>query len=446
MALTDLLKKFEQKGGGYKITDASGRNMTVNKEALDSNGLADYIDKNGNMYDTRNRPSNAGRRYKDDDSVWQAPEDRMNKTGKPINRVTNGNDTVSKLRGAITRGNVARNIQGGATTNQGIATNNQNVANNPNAVDLSNMYSQYNGGNFDAMKQAAQASLKSALSKLNPMRNSVDLGKERTLSGLREALANQGDKGGIGRQDMLGVNTSAENQQNNIDMQEQDTINTTQADLLRQLISEKNRQDDISLSNSRYEDEQDRYAQEREDEQLRYDNQRSDAEYEKGQDKLDEEKSNFIDTIGRYSNDFTAQRNNIANDGDPSNDWQIALLEAAARKKKSDAEAKYQEQGYVSEDIRAALGLPVGTMTAAYKDNLEKAMQDEQVNNTLKIFGQTGYLTPEMAVILKDYGLPTDTATLNALKAQYSTSKPYYSPNTGGGSSSNGGIPSQFLK
>jgi hypothetical protein len=439
----------EKKGDSVKITDARGNKTTATQQAIDRLGMNAFVDSSGNAISARDRGTAQGRRYKEDDSVWQAPEAGMYKTrNKTINNSSgtvyaggsnNFDESAGKLRNVIGK-------RDPATTTQNVATTNQNVANNPNAIDLSKMYTQYSGGNFDAMKQAAQASLKSALSKLNPMRNSVDLGKEQTLSGLREALANQGDKGGIGRQDMLGVNTSAENQQNDIDLQEQDTINTTQADLLRQLISEKNRQDDISLSNSRYEDEQDRYAQEREDEQLRYDNQRSDAEYEKGQDKLDEEKSNFIDTIGRYSNDFTAQRNNIANDGDPSNDWQIALLEAAARKKKSDAEAKYQEQGYVSEDIRAALGLPVGTMTAAYKDNLEKAMQDEQVNNTLKIFGQTGYLTPEMAVILKDYGLPTDTATLNALKAQYSTSKPYYSPNTGGGSSSNGGIPSQFLK
>jgi hypothetical protein len=405
MALTDLLKKLEQKGGGYKITDANGRNMTVNKEALDGNGLADYIDKNGNIYDTRNRPSNAGRRYKEDDSVWQAPEDRMNKTGKSINRVTNGNDTVSKLRGAITRGNVARNIQSGAANIQGVAAPNQNIANNPNAIDLSTMYTQYKGGNFDAMKQAAQASLKSALSKLNPMRNSVDLGKEQLLSRMRESLANQGDKGGIGRQDMLGVNTSAENQQNNIDLQEQDTINTTQADLLRQLIAENNRQEGIDIDESRYQDDRSRYEQERADEQSRYEDERSDIVQDREAEAADKALKSEIETMGRYYTDFQAEINRRTNSGDKSDDALIPYLQAAR-----------------AEKIAKQLADADNSASQAYK-------------NAYNMWLQLGVATPEVARIL---GIEAGAKTLDKVKAEYSTSKPYYNPNTGGGSSGNG--------
>jgi hypothetical protein len=332
------------------------------------------------------------------------------------------------------------------------------VQDNVNFMDL---YKDYSGGNFDLMKQAAQSSTQSivdsikqkiaqAQQKFQPVRNQTELTKEQQLRTALESQTNTGDRGGIGRQGLLDINTAAGNQMNDTNLQEQNllaqgsleqqnAINNNQAELLRQLIAEQNRQEGISIDNQRYQDEQS---------QQDFQNNMAEAGLtgtyngsptlegqQLQQQNTDKSKQEFLNTIGRFSNDYTAQKNVVANDGDTSNDWQIPYLEDAANKKRADAQAKYQEQGYVSEDIRAALGLPVGTMTAAYKDKLDKAMQAEQVKNALSIFSQTGYLTPEMATILKAYGLPTDTATLNAIKAEYSTNKPYYKPNDGGGSS-----------
>jgi hypothetical protein len=148
----------------------------------------------------------------------------------------------------------------------------------------------------------------------------------------------------------------------------------------------------------------------------------------------EDDRQRFIDTIGRYSNDFTAQRNQIRDDGDPSNDWQIPYLEREAQNKRAEAQAKYQRQGYVSEDIAAALGLKVGTMTDAYKMSLQTANQKQLVDNALKLFDDIGYITPQMAQILSAYGLPSDAVSLVKLKQQNTGG----SGGGGGGSSGNG--------
>jgi hypothetical protein len=420
MAKTDLLKKFEQKGGGYKITDASGRNITINKEAFDSKGLDNYIDDNGNIYDTRNRPSNAGRRYKDDDdSVRQLPKAGINNIQSNKKGILfaggsqNFDESAGKLREAI--------------TNNGKAVN-------TDKLDFSKMYSQYSGGNFDAMKQASQNSTQSIIDRIKqriaesrqqyqPMRNQNEVSREQQLATMRESLANQGNAGGTGRQELLGINTSAGNIKNNIDMQEQNlvnqgelekqtTIQNAQADLLRQLIAEKNRQEGIDIEESRYQDEQQRYDDERETEQSRYDDERSDIDYERGQNEASQQLERDINSIGAYSNDYMAeiQRRQAVNPNDPF----IPFLYAARNEKIAQQRAQADN-----------------TANQAYK-------------NAYQLWLQLGVATPEVAQIL---GIPVNSKTLDKIKADYSTAKPYYSPNTGGSSSSGtGGIPSQFLK
>lgn len=46
-----------------------------------------------------------------------------------------------------------------------------------------------------------------------------------------------------------------------------------------------------------------------------------------------QEKRDFASTINRFAQDFTAEINRIQEDGDPSNDWQIPLLESARQEK-----------------------------------------------------------------------------------------------------------------
>ena len=71
-----------------------------------------------------------------------------------------------------------------------------------------------------------------------------------------------------------------------------------------------------------------------------------------------QERSNFLQGIGAYANDFTGQVNNIRNDGDPSNDWQIALLQSANNERQialAESEAKANQQGIENQQAWARI-------------------------------------------------------------------------------------------
>jgi hypothetical protein len=374
--------------------------------ALQTNKNGWYISPDGKRLNPKRYDENGNKIY---DGGPKVPAERI--PWEQVQRVKQERNMKKNSPDTIIYNGANRLFAGGSQNfNESTGKLREAIANNGNAVnadklDFSKMYSQYSGGNFDAMKQAAQASLQNALSRLNPMRNSVELNKEQTLSGLRESLANQGDKGGIGRQDMLGVNTSAENQQNNIDLQEQDTINTTQADLLRQLIAENNRQEGIDIDESRYQDDRSRYEQERADEQSRYEDERSDIVQDREAEAADKALKSEIETMGRYYTDFQAEINRRTNSGDKSDDALIPYLQAAR-----------------AEKIAKQLADADNSASQAYK-------------NAYNMWLQLGVATPEVARIL---GIEAGAKTLDKVKAEYSTSKPYYNPNTGGGSSGNG--------
>ena len=271
-----------------------------------------------------------------------------------------------------------------------------------------------------------------------PLRNQVSLSKEQQLQALRESLANQGNSGGTGRQAMLGISTAAENQLGDINLQQQNVIDEATrgiADIEQQgQFQESQLTAELAAQKLRELLAQEQRAGEMAEDTRRFDvdfELRQQAEKDKAADAL---RKQFIDTIGQYANEYQARINELQNDGDPSNDWQIPYLKTARQGKIDDAMAKWQEQGYVSEDIAAALGKPVGTMTEAYKLKLQDAARQAEVQYALKLFEDLGYATPEIAAILARYGLPSDAMTLNALKTQHSINKPYHNPNTGGDS------------
>jgi hypothetical protein len=275
-----------------------------------------------------------------------------------------------------------------------------------------------------------------------PLRNQNEVSREQQLASMREALANQGNAGGTGRQELLNINTAAGNRMNDINLQQQNVINDANSAIsnLDEQAAFKESEITADMASQKL---QALLAENARVDEL---NREQTEKAEELKTKMTEdERQRFIDTIGRYSNDYTAQRNLIANDGDTSNDWQIPYLENAANQKRADAQAKFQEQGYVSEDIRAALGLPIGTMTEAYKLKVQEAAKQTEVQNALKLFDQLGYVTPQIAAILSAYGLPVDAKTLDKIKADYTVGKPY-SGGSGGGSGGSGipGVPSKF--
>jgi hypothetical protein len=279
------------------------------------------------------------------------------------------------------------------------------------------------GGYTDMINKAPQT--------FQPLRNQTELTKEQQLRSALERNAATGDRGGIGRQGLLGINTAAGNQMNQIDLQQQNVINDANSAISS--LDEQAAFEESSITA----DMASQKLQALLGEQTRIDelNRDQTEKAEELKTKMSEDdRQRFIDTIGRYSNDFTAQRNQIRDDGDPSNDWQIPYLEREAQNKRAEAQAKYQRQGYVSEDIAAALGLKVGTMTDAYKMSLQTANQKQLVDNALKLFDDIGYITPQMAQILSAYGLPSDAVSLVKLKQQNTGGS-----GGGGGGSSSGG-------
>lgn len=89
----------------------------------------------------------------------------------------------------------------------------------------------------------------------------------------------------------------------------------------------------------------------------------------------------YVQNIGQFSNDYMAEINRVMNDGDPSNDWQIAYLQNARNQKiaeQNESQAKAQSEiyrqamdmfsklGYATGWIAQALGIPEGTTTATY--------------------------------------------------------------------------------
>lgn len=143
-------------------------------------------------------------------------------------------------------------------------------------------------------------------------------------------------------------------------------------------------------------------------EQSRYDATQAKAADVTAYNRLEDKKAAYAATAGQFSGNYKAEMDRLASSDDPDKEWKIDILAALRQKKIDDAMAKYQKQGYVSEDIAAALGLEVGTMTDAYKAQQEAAAAKQQVDNAIKMFARLKYLTPEMEQILKAYGLTQD--------------------------------------
>lgn len=64
----------------------------------------------------------------------------------------------------------------------------------------------------------------------------------------------------------------------------------------------------------------------------------------------DIERQNFINTIGRFGQDYAAEINRVSNDGDPSNDWQIPLLQQARQQKIAGIESSKAEQSQLQSE------------------------------------------------------------------------------------------------
>jgi hypothetical protein len=291
------------------------------------------------------------------------------------------------------------------------------------------------GDQYDQQRKSLIAQLRASIAKakgsytdiiskapqtFQPLRNQTELTKEQQLRSALERNAATGDRGGIGRQGLLDINTAAGNQMNQIDLQQQNVINDANSAIssldeqaafkeseitsdmesqkLQALLAEQQRIDELNRDQERYSRE---YSDRQKQQEFNNSNTLADREAEQADKALRTE----IETMGRYYSDFQAEINRRQSTGDKTDDALIPYLQAAR-----------------AEKIAKQLADADNSASQAYK-------------NAYNMWLQLGVATPEVARIL---GIEAGAKTLDKVKAEYSTSKPYYNPNTGGGSSGNG--------
>ncbi len=101
----------------------------------------------------------------------------------------------------------------------------------------------------------------------------------------------------------------------------------------------------------------------------------------------EQERQNYMQTIGQFNQDYQAEYNRVANDGDPTNDWQLPILQAQRQQKiaennldpvtgeplpqsidltASQANDLWRAYGTATPEISKALGVPEGATYMGY--------------------------------------------------------------------------------
>ena len=272
---------------------------------------------------------------------------------------------------------------------------------------------------LESQKNTALSSLDAEKSTISPMyydkRNQAAAQSDIGALNFAQFMASRGVQGNAGAMPEVYRNAALQGQIGALNQQEASDlsgIENRRSDIIRAYES------DLAAAKAETEAqalqaiiEQQRIDQKNALEQERYDATQAKAADVTAYNRLEDKKVAYAATAGQFSGNYKAEMDRLASSDDPDKEWKIDILAALRQKKIDDAMAKYQKQGYVSEDIAAALGLEVGTMTDAYKAQQEAAAAKQQVDNAIKMFAQLGYLTPEMVQILKAYGLTQDDIT-----------------------------------
>jgi hypothetical protein len=233
-----------------------------------------------------------------------------------------------------------------SSPSSGILDSNQTNANLKNAISgssstpsissqISSMYDSSAKSQVAALKAAIQKSIaeqkntiKTANQTYQPMRNNSEVQRYNDLRTTLEQSANAGDRGGVGRQAALETQTAADNRLNDINLQQQNLIDTANQNIADIRNSESLQEQQVN-SDSAAAKLQALISQQQTDQAQ----QRQDA----------------INTLGAYSSDYKAYANQLQNDGDPSNDWLIPYVLSNRQTKLSDqaaAQAAAEQQDF----------------------------------------------------------------------------------------------------
>lgn len=128
--------------------------------------------------------------------------------------------------------------------------------------------------------------------------------------------------------------------------------------------------------------------------------------------KAEEEKEflTYIETIGRFANDYAAEIQRVRNDGDPSNDWQLPYLEAARQDKVTGMTADSQraqddaynkalnkwDMGFVlTPEEQQLIGAPSSTKPRQVTSSGGGFTQNQRYDNAMDKWERGWELTPE---------------------------------------------------
>ena len=200
-----------------------------------------------------------------------------------------------------------------------------------------------------------QGIISQAPQQFDPLRAQSEVSKAQQLRSALERSSVLGDRGGIGRSEALATQTAGENRLTDINLAQQNVIDNAQAEIAS-LNREGNFQEAAIKANQLAQLTDSLIAQQQRQEDIA----RQDTliEEERGLQDTEQKKQDFVDTITRFAQDYTAEIDRNLNDGDTTNDWQIPLLETARQD-------KIATEGL---DPNTGLPLPVDN-TAAIEDS-----------------------------------------------------------------------------
>lgn len=148
--------------------------------------------------------------------------------------------------------------------------------------------------------------------------------------------------------------------------------------------------------------------------------------YNRGRDA----KADYVNTINQFGGDYQAEINKVQNDGDPSNDWQIPLLQSARTNKiEANKAEEIKNIGQYYDDIQAKIDEIVNDNDTSndYLLPYLKQLRVEKLAELEAAEAKAQQQAFENAVKEKELALKT-------AETNYAINKPYYNPKSGSSS------------
>lgn len=198
-----------------------------------------------------------------------------------------------------------------------------------------------------AQRQRTQAALEANNAYIPQVNQQTDkqlqdayIAKQKARIEAPQALSAMGYTGGATESSLLGLDTGYQNQRGQIEQGRNEAI-----DKIRQNANQIQATGDANLADTAAQYYQNMLASQNQAMTAAQNQRNWQSEFDARQ--TANTRDEFLNTIGAYSNDYQSQINKVRDDGDPSNDWQIAYLNAARNQKisginQSQAEAEQQ--------------------------------------------------------------------------------------------------------